>query len=293
VTFSQKVTISRTSPFLGKYMTQKLSESYKGAYPFKLATTSFIYPDHYIPNVKLLGPYLDEIELLMFESVSVDSLPKKKVIRELADLANELDISYNIHLPVDIFPGASDPAVRDQAVDTILHFIDRTAPLCPSTHTLHFTLDVSPEDEDSLKAWQENLFKSCTRLTNEGVKGNSLSIETLSYPLELIETVIRTFNLSVCIDIGHLVCFGFNMDDIFKAYGELTSIIHLHGVKNKQDHLSLECFTPDIMENITVMLREFKGTVSLEVFTFGHLQTSLKALNTYWTKTSGCKKIQN
>jgi len=43
-----------------------LPKSYKHAYPFKLGTTSFIYPDGYVPNVKMLGPYMDEIELLFF-----------------------------------------------------------------------------------------------------------------------------------------------------------------------------------------------------------------------------------
>ena len=41
-----------------------LTKSYKGFYPFKLATTSFIYPDDYMPNVKMLGSFFDEIVFL-------------------------------------------------------------------------------------------------------------------------------------------------------------------------------------------------------------------------------------
>ena len=51
-----------------------LSKSYKGLFPFKICTTSFIYPDHYIPNVKMLGPFVDEIELLVFESSTAASV---------------------------------------------------------------------------------------------------------------------------------------------------------------------------------------------------------------------------
>ena len=40
-----------------------LSKSYKGAYPFKPCAPSFIYPDHYVPNVKLLGAFVDEIPI--------------------------------------------------------------------------------------------------------------------------------------------------------------------------------------------------------------------------------------
>ena len=57
-----------------------LSKSYKGRFPFTLATTSFIYPDDYVPNVRRLGPYLDEIELLCYESAH---LPARGTIEEL------------------------------------------------------------------------------------------------------------------------------------------------------------------------------------------------------------------
>jgi hypothetical protein len=40
-----------------------LPKSYKGLYQFRLGTTSFIYPDHYLPNVKMLGPYLNEMSV--------------------------------------------------------------------------------------------------------------------------------------------------------------------------------------------------------------------------------------
>ena len=87
-----------------------LTKSYKGIFPFKICTTSFIYPDHYIPNVKMLGPYMDEIELLLFESQAVDSIPSNAVIAELGHLGREFDLSYNVHLPTDVSLTDLDPA---------------------------------------------------------------------------------------------------------------------------------------------------------------------------------------
>ena len=69
-----------------------LAKSYKGLYPFRLGTTSFIYPDQYVPNVKSVGPFVDEIELLLFESGPVESLLPKPVIEDLVDLSRELTI---------------------------------------------------------------------------------------------------------------------------------------------------------------------------------------------------------
>ena len=93
-----------------------LIKSYKGMYPFKIGTTSFIYPDHYIPNVKMLGPYLDEIELLLFESTGTDALPSKSVIAELSRLAKDFDLTYNVHLPTDISISDPDPKRQIHAV---------------------------------------------------------------------------------------------------------------------------------------------------------------------------------
>ena len=75
-------------------MYPSLSKSYKGIFPFSIGTTSFIYPDDYVPNVKKLGPYLENIELLLFESNNTDALPSKQVIRELVSLAKDFNLTY-------------------------------------------------------------------------------------------------------------------------------------------------------------------------------------------------------
>ena len=89
-----------------------LTRSYKGFYPFTLATTSFIYPDDYVPNVSLLGSYFDEIELLLFESRDIESLFPNSIVDELNRLAQDLNIGYNVHLPTDISISAPDVRPR-------------------------------------------------------------------------------------------------------------------------------------------------------------------------------------
>ena len=65
-----------------------LGKSYKGEFPFNIGTTSFIYPDDYVPNVKMLGPYLENIELLLFESQHTDALPSTSSIWKKPHTAN-------------------------------------------------------------------------------------------------------------------------------------------------------------------------------------------------------------
>jgi len=105
-----------------------LSKSYKHAYPFKIGTTSYIYPDHIIPNVKMLAPYLDEIELLLFES-NLDNLPTSQEINELALLAEQFDLTYNVHLPIDISLTDIDPIARSKSVNITFPVVKLKPPL--------------------------------------------------------------------------------------------------------------------------------------------------------------------
>ncbi len=257
-----------------------LSKSYKGVFPFKIGTTSFIYPAEYVPNVRRLGPYLDEIELLFFESRK-DSLPTGEVIQELFSLSTDLNITYNIHLPTDIHPGSSDPLKRQYAADVLKKVFDLTQPLCPTTYTLHLPNDNNQHQNGELKRWQENIHKCLDQVIGRGVEGKKVSVETLSYPIVLVEPIIKDFNLSVCLDVGHLILYGYDISATFNRWQGITSIIHLHGVDGKRDHLSLVQMDLQSLDIIMKILTQFKGVVSLEVFSFDNLKRSLGCLEKY------------
>jgi adenosylcobalamin phosphodiesterase len=259
-------------------MNKKLTKSFKHFYPFKICTTSFIYRDTYVPNVRMLGPYLDEIELLMFES-RPDSLPTKSEIEELAILAQEHDITYNVHLPTDIFPASPNLKIREDAVTAILRVVQLTCPLTPSTYTLHLPW---ADAESDLEAWRERNAQTITRLLDSGLPARQISIETLSYPIDRVAEIIDAHDLAVCMDIGHLFVHGFNANAVFDRYGHRTTIIHLHGVENGQDHISLDRLSPKNLETTVDILKMYTGVVSLEVFSFDDLQRSLSFLDKFW-----------
>ena len=258
-----------------------LSKSYKGLYPFKLGTTSYIYPAGYTQNVKMLAPYLDEIELLLFESAP-DSLPSNNEIKKLLLLSKEFDLTYNVHLPTDISLSTPDPLRRQTAVEIIKQVIDLTAPLSPSTFTLHLSYDETVYDKGLIKRWNERLYNSIRQLVATGINAALISIETLTYPLKWVENILSDFNLSVCIDLGHLMLHQFDMESVFNQYGKKTSIIHLHGVENHKDHLSLDRLSKEKSEIVMEILKRFNGVVSLEVFSYNHLKDSLPFLEKLW-----------
>lgn len=261
-----------------------LPKSYKGVYPFKIGTTSFIYPAGYIQNVTMLAPYVDEIELLLFESAS-DSLPSIHEIKKLSSLAKEFDLTYNVHLPIDISLSDPEPTIRHAATVTLIKVIDLTASLRPSTYTLHLSYDENGQETDCIKKWQEGLYRSIGRFIATGINSEMISIETLNYPMEWVENILNHFNLSVCMDLGHLMVYGFDIETVFNRYCHRTSIIHLHGVENHKDHLPLNRLQKEESKSVKRILKQFTGIVSLEVFSYPHLKDSLQFLEKLWNKS--------
>jgi sugar phosphate isomerase/epimerase len=257
-----------------------LPKSYKDEFSFKIGTTSFIYPDGYVQNVKMLAPYFDEIELILFESAP-GSLPSIHEVKQLFSLAKEFDLTYNIHLPIDISLGAPEPSIRHFALETIKQVMDLTATLSPSTYTLHLPYEEPGSGNDQIKRWRDRLNTSMNKLVSGGINGEMFSIETLDYPLDWVEEILLDFNLSVCIDVGHLILYGFDPETLFNKYKKRTPILHIHGVDNHKDHLPLDRLPKDNAETVFKLLKQFEGVVSLEVFSFDHLKPSLNFLEKY------------
>jgi sugar phosphate isomerase/epimerase len=259
-----------------------LTKSYKGIYPFKIGTTSFIYPDHYIPNVKMLGPYLDEIELLLFESTGTDALPSKSVITELSKLGKDFDLTYNVHLPTDISISDQDPKRQIHAVDTMIRVMELVYPLYPSSLTLHLPYIDRSFEKYNIKIWQDRVHSNLGKILSAAVTKDKIAIETLDYSFKLVDEIIVDLNLKICLDLGHLMVHGYDIEKVFSKYADRTSIIHLHGVENDRDHTTLERLPKKFLEPVLRILKSFTAVVSLEIFSFENLNSSLKFLENRW-----------
>lgn len=281
------MTAEQVHPFLKPWNDQSrrypgLTKSYKRAFPFKLATTSFIYPDHYIPNVQMLGPHMDEIELLLFESRGIDALPSRAVIAELSSLAKAFDLTYNVHLPTDRSICDRDPGHQQHAVETLITVMERVEPLCPSAHILHLPFLEGSFEKNEVKAWQDRVRRNLQKILTAVGPGDQIAIETLDYPLEWIDDIICDADLKICLDLGHLIVSGFDIKKVFDKYAFRTTILHLHGVENNRDHLSLDRLPGKFIEPVFRILKGFSGVVSLEIFSFEDLKSSLQFLENCW-----------
>nr|WP_319396700.1 cobamide remodeling phosphodiesterase CbiR [uncultured Desulfobacter sp.] len=254
--------------------------------PFRLGTTSFIYPDHIIPNVKKIGSFFDEIELLVFESKPESVIPSPNDVKELASLSRDLDLTYNVHLPTDISLSAANPQERRDAADTLKQVIERFS-ISPVTHfTLHLEMKKPLPSKAGIDLWQDNARQGLDLLVPALEDPAKIGVETLWYPPGIFKNLIDEFGLSVCADLGHHLKYGYDIPRTFELFGPKISLVHLHGVDTRlappRDHIGLDRMVPNEFKKMIAPLKHYTGTVGLEVFKLAHLQGSLAALSKFF-----------
>lgn len=251
-----------------------MRKTYKKAYPFRLATTSFIYPGGYSDNVRRLAPWVDEIELLLLES---DHLPDATDVCQLQMFADDQDLSYNVHLPMDIRLGAVDANQRQRSISVVAQTLERVAPLAATTYTLHLAVDDTVHAD--VNAWQSRCIESLEDLLQRTmIPPRRLSVETLDFNPWWLVDIIEPLDLAICVDVGHLLRFGYDLASVIALFQQRTTAYHLHGVADGKDHLSLARLDTDAADILIPVLEHFGGTVSLEVFNLRHLTESLDTL---------------
>ena len=50
---------------------------------YRLGSTSYVWPADILPNVRRLGPWVDDVELVLFEVEDASNLPDAEMVAEL------------------------------------------------------------------------------------------------------------------------------------------------------------------------------------------------------------------
>ncbi len=228
-------------------------------------TTSYVLPADLLPNVRLLAPYVDDIELILFEGEE-SNLPTRADVAELGRLAADGNCGFTVHLPLDVGIGEVDIGVRRRAQETCLRVVDLTLPLQPHAFVVHPELplvyhpalgdDPEPLDElpaDVHAAWQEALGESLGRLASE-TGPFPLALENLQFDYGWVRPLLEEHDLGVTMDVGHLLMAGGVVADHLRDFGERLTVVHLHGIIDRRDHREIGAFPPaelgDILSGI-------------------------------------------
>lgn len=247
--------------------------------PFRIGTSSYIIPDDILPNVRWLAGKVRDIELVLFDIDEYCNIPDADQARELKKLAAVNDLSYTVHLPLNLNFSDID---RDISIEKALKVINGTRSLEPHAYVCHLECkDIPSEEGEALREWQHQRIRAVNMLLKEAqILAAELAVENLeTYPIERNEAVIRSCGTHVCLDIGHLFLQKIDPLPVMRRWLPLTSVVHLHGVGTR-DHQSLRHMPVDTVRRI---IREFiradyRGVVTLEVFNEEDFQSSMEMI---------------
>jgi sugar phosphate isomerase/epimerase len=251
-------------------------------YPFPVGTTSFVYHADILTNVQNLASLVDDIELVLFVVEKEDNLPSPGLLDQITGIAGPAGMGFTVHLPLHLALGGPRENDRLSSVCLAADIINLTECIRPRGYIIHLNRDTPGAEttDESWTTWTEFCCTSLADIINRTGAASCLCIENLeSYEISRLEPVLSQLPVSLCLDIGHLWVQGINPVPVIEHYAENIRIIHLHGI-DKRDHSSLEHMEFREVKNVMDALLGcgFTGVVTLEVFGYDDLLTSLTVL---------------
>jgi sugar phosphate isomerase/epimerase len=248
----------------------------KPGLPFRLGSTSYVYPADILPNVRRLAPLVDDVELVLFEVDDQSNLPSPDVIEALGRLAEAHDLSYTVHLPLDLRLASGD-AWRHPSMEKARRVIRSTRPLQPWAYVVHLDgteiEDERPAGSATLARWRDQAARSLDMIAQEAGAPHLLAVENLeNYSPEAFLPLLDELPISLCADVGHFLKVGQPPLPYLRAHGERIRVIHLHGCRDGRDHRGLDLLSDDLLAGLRhwLVTARYRGVLTLEVFTERH-----------------------
>jgi len=265
--------------------TEALQASFRVRLPFRLGTTSYIIPDGIIPNLRHLSGRVDDVELVLFDDHGASNMPSKKDVVEMVQISQANEVSYTVHLPMDTAFGIADEDERIESVYKCRRVMDLMGPVNPFAWILHLHGDRrgDPPTDDPAR-WMLQNRRSLEELLNATtIDPRKICVENLDYDFNRLAGLVEAFDLSVCIDIGHLLVYGRDVTGHLNRWLDRARVFHIHGVRaDGTDHVSLDYFPEGILEELAERLSRLPGEdrriVTLEVFGEADFEDSMRVL---------------
>ncbi len=252
--------------------------------PFRLGTTSYIIPDDILPNLRHLRGRVDDVELVLFESDEFSNMPCPADVDEMARLGRECGLTYTVHLPLDTRLGSADEAERVASVGKCRRVIERMAPVEPFAWVLHLHGDHrgDPPTADAPR-WLRQNRRSLAELLENGPAPRTVCVETLDYDFDLVAGLVEEFDLSVCLDVGHLLVQGRDVSSHLDRWMDRARVFHVHGVDDEgKDHCHLGLLPEGLLEDLATRLYRLPAgderVLTMEVFGVDDFERSMETV---------------
>lgn len=262
----------------------------QNAVPLRVGGTSFVFHAPFVPAVRAIAPYCDDLSLLLCQTGKQGEwLPSAQDIREIGAILNGEGCSLHVHLPTDAHCGT--PAQAQLLCQHIHYALDCVAPLMPQQYVLH--LDVpKPGAQKTQPLWQNTPTKEQTALAALVVHSllthlepAQLCVENLeNYAPNFWDALINQHQLAHCLDAGHIWKDAGRPEHWLSAWLPNCPVLHVHGMTQQgavvHDHQSLALMPPACIDALLFPLWAcaYAGVLLLEVFNQHDFFTSQQAL---------------
>jgi sugar phosphate isomerase/epimerase len=257
--------------------------------PFRIGTSSYIIPDDILPNARFLAGKVRDIELVLFEvDDGQNNLPDRHTLDELIRLSAENDLSYTVHLPLDLRLGAdgNEQHISLQKAKRVIETVKR---LAPWAYVLHLDgRNVKDHTEPAaLSQWTAQALRALEITADWAGDPKLLAVENLEgYPLDFWEVVFERSQVGRCVDVGHLWRDGHDPIPYLARALERMRVIHIHGIAER-DHQSLAYVPKEELDRVMHWLYDhcYSGVLTIEIFGEDDFTTSLAALKASLLRT--------
>lgn len=225
-----------------------------------LNPASIIDPVKYVRHALKSG--FKNIEITYDINTMVPGIFDELKIKELKDLKDKYDLSYSVHLPLwSVELACPHPYIRNAGVNLTIDAIRTMEALEPEVYVLHATgalvaeflrMELPPFFDSFLARHMLKFSVEAIEqiLTSTGIPSRKIAIECIEFPFELMDDMIKKMDLSICLDVGHILA-GFSgkitIGRFIEKYFSRISEVHLHDAYKRQnggkydvaDHLPL------------------------------------------------------
>ncbi len=252
-------------------------------YPFRLGATSYVIPADILTNVRYLAGKVQDVELVLFEvDDGPNNLPSHEEIEEMRRLAARHDLTYTVHLPLDLRL-ADEGAARHDSIGKACRVIDGTRLLDPWAYVLH--LDgksvLNRSDPGSLSRWRERAVRSLESVGRRTGDLPKLAVENLEGdPPGFYDPVLERIAVSRTVDVGHLWLDGCDPVAYLKKALPRARVIHIHGIEDR-DHRSVAKAPREKLKAVLdeLVCSNYRGVLTVEVFSEADFLTSRAAID--------------
>ena len=259
--------------------------------PFKISTSSMVFEEGLLENVRYLADLFDHIEIVLFHTPELNNLPTGQELEELTEMAEQKKISYSVHLPASLEIAAEDEKRREESIRSAFDIITLMLECRPRNYILHIPLTtptlafipggyVYEADQDKFMDWTLRAMASLQSLQQMTGLGDGILVENINYSPSFLEPLWSSNLCQLCLDLGHLMLGGESILDRLKKYTQVTQEIHLHGVKDNHEHQALSVVPMHRVKRWLNYLDsiQYSGVINFEVFTPDDLEASVSIL---------------